>query len=220
MWVSELLGTRGHREVTWDDIAFGRGHLVVRIGSSKTDQQGFGARVVLAQFAATYREVPGSAGVPTAIPSAPVHAWPAPSARSPVCQTPDVSQLTTYTHNALLTPKTDGKVAQVVQLSREAGRLDLLGSDGVVEVPRRDIMGCTQVMGGARRPGRHRDVSQVARQQVPECPPTLALSKVRMHGRYAGKMVSVAVEAKEPSGCGEACLRKGVYVLDAAVGTD
>ncbi|KAJ1105921.1 hypothetical protein NDU88_003324 [Pleurodeles waltl] len=48
--VSELLAARRHREVTWDDIAFGHGHLVVRIRSSKTDKQGFGARVVLAAY--------------------------------------------------------------------------------------------------------------------------------------------------------------------------
>ncbi|KAJ1172018.1 hypothetical protein NDU88_003874 [Pleurodeles waltl] len=44
--VSELLGTQRQIGVTRDDIDFGRDHLVVRIGSSKTDQQGFGARVI------------------------------------------------------------------------------------------------------------------------------------------------------------------------------
>ncbi|KAJ1191130.1 hypothetical protein NDU88_000446 [Pleurodeles waltl] len=35
---------------TWDDIDFGRDHLVVRIGSSKTDQQGFEAWIILAAY--------------------------------------------------------------------------------------------------------------------------------------------------------------------------
>ncbi|KAJ1116080.1 hypothetical protein NDU88_004299 [Pleurodeles waltl] len=40
----------------------------------------------------------------------------------------------------------------------------------------------------------------------------LATGKVRVHGGRVGKMVPVAVEAKEPLWCGEACLRKGVYM--------
>ncbi|KAJ1215525.1 hypothetical protein NDU88_003133 [Pleurodeles waltl] len=80
-----------------------------------------------------------------------------------------------------------------------------------------------RVTGAARRPSRHRDTLQqvqLVRWQAPERSPTLAPGKLRVYEEYADKMVLFAVEAKEPSGCEEAHLRKGVYVLYTGVGMD
>ncbi|KAJ1197294.1 hypothetical protein NDU88_001156 [Pleurodeles waltl] len=68
----------------------------------------------------------------------------------------------------------------------------------------------TEQHGGARSAPL---LTQAARRKAPERPPNLAPGEFAV--RKKDNMVSVTVEVKEPNGCGEAHLRKGVYVLDA-----
>ncbi|KAJ1187536.1 hypothetical protein NDU88_004311 [Pleurodeles waltl] len=56
------------------------------------------------------------------------------------------------------------------------------------------------------------------RQKSSERPSTLAPGELAVCNN--DNMVSVAVDAREPNSCGEARLRKGVYVLDVSVGMD